>query len=739
MLYEMSDIMPVYSLGKKIKMNELELSCFKDATFLTTPIFHTDRDVVEMQIEVESLLPFAVYDVFRIKLLRVLQSELNMKISCRITEYDAVEINKYVKFICMKYNYLAVFMKAFPILENKTLSYRFANEELVHEAKKNSKQLETLLTQYGIQVEIQVSMLNLTSEVEVMKVKVQPQENRPVEVYKQEKKSFARKKVDNYMATPIKDLSEGLYEIKIEGKVFLKENNEMRNGKLRQNLYITDFEEAICIQRFERGSLTKEVLNEIDKGDYIVAYGSVEYNQYARDNVFKAVQISKIQENKRTDDAKVKRVELHTHTKYSEMDGLCDIKEYILQANAWGHDAIAVTDHSVIQAFPMAQEVVANINRGREKPFTMIYGVEMNMVDPHLHIVRNVQDRLLEKTEYCIFDLETTGLSCKYDYIIEFGGQIVKDRSTIRNKQMFFKPPIPLSNFTTELTGIRDSDVENAPFIEDCIDEILEFIGDRVLVAHNADFDVSFLNALLIKLGREPLSNPVIDTVALYRSVHAEKKGSNLGAAARFYGIKYEKGGAHRADYDANILVDVFLHMLNEIPQVKTLEALSKHYDASCFSKVFPKHVTLLAKNAAGMKEIFQLVSTSHIKYLSQKGKSGNTIVAEPRIPREEIERLRVNNNFLVGSSCQNNEVFEAAQTRGDDRVQELIDYYDYIEIQPLDCYSNLLARGSVPDQERLKLMLKTIVDCANKSNKIIVATGDVHYNDPNQKQLRDV
>lgn len=731
--------MPVFSLAKKLKMNELELSCFKEATFLSTPIFHKSSDSVEMHIECNEVLPYAVYDVFRIKFMRILQSKLLLQVSVRNKVYDAVEVNKYVKHICMQHNYLSIFMKAFPIIENNTIIYRYADEELMEEASKNSNELKSLLVNFGIYLSIEIGKLELSIDQEVRTVQVKPQEQKPVEVYKQNNKSFTRKKVDDYLQTPIKELSEGLYEVKIEGKVFLKENNEMRNGKIRQTLYITDYDEAIMIQRFERGNLTKEVLNEVKEGDYIVAYGSVEYNQYVRDNVFKAIQIDKLQEKQRSDNETVKRVELHTHTKYSEMDGLCDIKEYILQANAWGHNAIAVTDHCVVQAYPMAQEVVANINRNRETPFTMIYGVEMNMVDPHLNIVRNIQDISLEEAEYCVFDLETTGLSCKYDHIIEFGGQIVKERSAIKSLQMFIKPPVALSNFTTELTGIKESDVEFASTIEERIDEILEFIGDRVLVAHNADFDVSFLNELLIRLGREPLKNPVIDTVSLYRSLHSEKKGSNLGAAARFYGIKYEKGGAHRADYDANVLVDVFLHMLNEIPETKTLKDLSKLYDESCFTKVFPKHVTLLAKNKTGMKEIFQLVSLSHVKYLAQKSKSGNTVVAEPRILREEIEKLRVNNNFLVGSSCQNNGVFEAAQTRGDTRVQELVDYYDYIEIQPLDCYSNLIARGAVPDVERLKLMVKTIVDCAKKSNKIIVATGDVHYNDPKQKQLRDV
>ncbi len=731
--------MPVYSVAKKIKMNELELNYMKGASFITTPIFHKNRDCVEMHILLKQVLPYTVFHVFSMKLMRVLKSELMLTMTCENQSLDVVEINKYVKHICESNHDLTIFMEAFPIIVDGVLSYRYANLPQIQQAKAKMDSLQEQLKQYGIVLPIQVSQLEVSEEVQVVKAMVMPASHAPIEVYKQDKKSFTRKKVDDYTMTKMSDLTEGLYDVKIEGKVFFKENNEMRNGKIRQTLYITDYDEAIMIQRFERGNLTKDVLDEINKGDYIVAYGSVEYNTYVRDNVFKPIQIDKIKESQRMDYAKEKRVELHTHTKYSEMDGLCDVKEYIKQAAAWGHDAIAVTDHCVVQAYPFAQEEVANINRNREKPFTMIYGVEMNMVDPHLQIVRNVQNRNLEETGYCVFDLETTGLSCKYDHIIEFGAQIVENRTASASKQMFFNPPVTLSNFTTELTGIKESDLEYAPRVEDCIDELLEFIGDRVLVAHNASFDIAFLNELLVKNGREPLSNPIIDTLDLYRSIHAEKKVSNLGAVARFYGIKYEQGGAHRADYDANVLVDVFLHMLNEMPEIKTLEQLSKHYDASCFTKVFPSHVTLLAKNAAGMKEIFKLVSLSHIDYLSPKGKSGNTVVAEPRITRAEIDKLRVNNNFLVGSSCQNNEVFETAQTRGDAQLAKVISYYDYIEIQPLDCYSNLIARGAIPDEQRLKEMIVTIIKLAKQANKLIVATGDVHYNDPKQKQLRDV
>lgn len=729
----------IYVLAKKLNMNEQDIRSFENAVFLSTPIYHKKSNCVELLIEFEQLLPYHVYDVFVSKLKLHLKCRVALQMRNRSSAYDVVDINKYVKLLANADTYLKVFMNAFPSLDRHVLTYKYLNEHERVKAFDNKERLQEQLRYYGIECEVVVDELNVDIEMKSVDAKA-VEERKPVEVYKQEKKSFKRKSTKEYMQMPIKDLNDGMFDVKIQGKVFDKENVEMRNGKIRQNLYITDYHEAIMMQRFERGNLTLDVLNEINVGDSVIAYGSVEYNKYTRDNVFKPIQIDKIKEVKRVDNAKRKRVELHTHTKFSEMDAVCDISEYINQVNAWGHNAIAITDHMVVQGFPMAQEVVAKINKGeRDVPFKMLYGVEMNMVDPHLNIVRNVADIELEKGRYCIFDLETTGLSSKYDYIIEFGGQIMDERNIVGSMQTFIKPPVPISAFTTNLTGISENDVVNAKPIEEVIDDILEFIGDRILVAHNADFDVTFLNDLLVRLGREPLKNPVIDTLDLDRSLHKERKAHRLGNVARYYGIKYDEDGAHRADYDANVLVEVFLHMLNEMPEIHTLEELSNMYDESCFTKVRARHVTVIAKNAEGLKELFELVSLSHIKYLAEKSKSGNTVVAEPRILRSEIEKRRVNGNLLIGSSCVNSDVFEIAQTRGDTYLKELIEFYDYIEVQPIPVYMHLVHRGSISDVGRLKEIISTIVRVGKECNKIVVASGDVHYCDPVQKQLRDI
>lgn len=729
----------IYELAQKLKISEADQHYFENAVFLSIPTYHKKSKCMNLEIEFEKLLPYHIYDVFVSKLKLYLKCRVALMMKNRKPVYDVLDINKYVKLLADKDSYLRVFMNAFPSLDKQVLSYKYVEEAKRLTALDNKERLKEQLLYYGIDCDVVVEALNVNLAMKVVDAKP-IQDKKPVEVYRQTANTYKRKATKNFIQMPMRELTDGMTDVKIEGKIFDKENVEMRSGKMRQNLYITDYEEAILMQRFERGNLTLDVLDKINIGDYVVAYGSVEYNKFTHDTVFKPIQIDKIAEVKREDHAPKKRVELHTHTKFSEMDGVCDISEYIEKADEFGHNAIAITDHMVVQGFPMAQEVVAKINsKPREKEFKMLYGVEMNMVDPQLNIVRNVADIELEKGRYCIFDLETTGLSSKYDHIIEFGGKIMDERNIVGSMQTFIKPPVPISAFTTNLTGISENDLVNAKTIEEVIDDILEFIGDRILVAHNADFDVTFLNDLLVRLHRPPLQNPVIDTLDLDRSLHKDRKAHRLGNVARYYGIKYDEEGAHRADYDANILVEVFLHMLNEMPDIHTLEQLSKMYDDSCFSKVRVKHVTVLAKNATGLKELFELVSLSHIKYLAEKSKSGNTIVAEPRILRSEIEKRRGNGNLLIGSSCVNSDVFEIAQTRGDSYLKEVIDFYDYIEVQPIPVYMHLVHRGAIADVARLREIIASIVRVGKECQKIVVATGDVHYCNPCQKQLRDI
>ena len=734
-------------LVKKMEEDNPDLQYFEHGSFVMKPVYRKRSNVIEMEVALPQPLPFRAWDVFCMRLTKITRCRVDLSIRCEKCNADLLEVNSYIQRFVSKQMHLKIFHDSLPSLEDdKYLVYRIADEQARDQAVQNKHLLQDFLTRCGFQLEIHVEEMKVAAAIPTIKMKNDAP--KPVKVFEEKKnynfKPKGKKGLDTYVPFPIHDINEECHGVRIKGKIFEIEIRTLRNGKDIQTLWIADEDDAIIMKRFERGAVTKEVLSEIKIGDCVVAYGNVEFDSYSRELVFMPHVIEQVAEVKRVDEAEEKRVELHVHTKLSEMDGVSDISEYIKTANSWGMDAIALCDHRVVQAFPTAQTVVDGINRNRdpEHPMKILYGVEMNMVDPVLNIVRNADDTELEKGTYCVFDLETTGLSPRFDHIIEFGAQIVHNRECVKSLQMFIKPPVQLSAFTTELTSIKEDDVRNAKTFAECVDEILEFIGDKVLVAHNATFDYGFLNAELKRIGRKPLMNPVVDTLDLARSMF-DRKAYRLGNLARQFGIAYEEGGdsggAHRADYDADVLAQVFMNMLNELKHIKTLRELQDMQSSDCFNKVRDKHVTILVKNMTGLKELFELITLSHTEYLSYNRKSTANIVAEPRIVRSEIEKRRRNGNLLIGSACVNGEVMDMARTGSEEDLERVMSFYDYIEIQPLANYEFLIAQNSILDEERLKEVVKSVVDKAKEMDKILVATSDCHYVNPSDKRIRDI
>lgn len=731
-------------LLQKMEQNHPDLAYFQDGSFVMKPIYYKHTQRIHMEISLKNVLPFQVWNVFCMRLAKITCCQVEVIVTAINKATDLVNISDYVRYYVERYPALRIFADSLPSVEDeKYLVYHIANEAERDKAIQNKHLVQEFLRTVGLQLEIHVEEMILTQTIPTIKVK--DEAPRPVATFEEKKnynfKPKAKKGLDAYVPFQIHDINEECHDVRIRGKIFETESRTLRNGKDIQTLWIADEDDAIIMKRFERGAVTKEVLSEIKVGDCVIAYGNVEYDTYSRELVFMPHVIEKIAEVKRVDEEEVKRVELHVHTKLSEMDGVCDITEYIKTANAWGMDAIALSDHRVVQAFPTAQSCVDGINKGRdpENPMKILYGVEMNMVDSVLRIVRNATDIQLEEGEYCVYDLETTGLSPRFDHIIEFGAQIMKNREVTKSLQLFIKPPVRLSAFTTELTSITEDDVRDAKPFEECVDEILDFIGERILVAHNATFDYGFLNEALKKIGREPLMNPVIDTLDLARSMF-DRKAYRLGNLARQFGIAYDEGdGAHRADYDANVLAQVFMHMMNDLKHINTLKDLQDMQDEQCFNKVRDKHVTIFAKNMAGLKELFELITLSHTTYLSYNHKSTTNIVAEPKIIRKEIEKRRRNGNLLIGSSCVNGEVFDMARTGSEEDLARVMQFYDYIELQPLANYHFLIDQNSIESDERLKDVVKAIIKQADAMEKPIVATSDAHYVNPEQKLIRDV
>ena len=354
------------------------------------------------------------------------------------------------------------------------------------------------------------------------------------------------------------------------------------------------------------------------------------------------------------------------------------------------------------------------------------------MVDDELPFALNPKDIPLSNATYVVFDLETTGLSTRYDKITEFGGVRVENGTVVKTLQMLINPERKIPKPIVEKTHITDEMVQDKPKIEEVIDQILEFMDGAILVSHNITFDYGFIAETLRKMGREPFVKPAIDTLSLSRYMFPDASAHKLGNLSKNLGMDdYNDEEAHRADFDARILNEVWLAMLSrlqkenknllhsDLAKIKSTNNMLKH--------MRPAHVTVYAKNEAGIKDLFELVSLSHINYLADV----------PKIPKREIERLRT--NLLIGSACQNGEIFEIERTRSRQDLLDAMKWYDFIEVQPAENFLNLVNRQVIPSLEQVEIYLRDIVECADSLGKMVVATGDVHYANPEDKISRDI
>lgn len=625
-------------------------------------------------------------------------------------------------------------------IEDKHLSFEddVLKIEVLNEIQLNQFQLlykifDKYFNKFGIQIGFEAYIdtnnevyqdiqkeLDSLNEVIIDEAKI-PEPEKKVEV----KPKFNSYKKDYYSLT-IDEIDETVKDVMIQGYVFKEETKKVKTGKSIQSLYVTDYTNSIVVKRFEnKGANSLEEMNKVKKGNvWVRIKGNVEYDSFAKDTVILAREVEVIPSPKvRTDDCEEKRVELHVHTKMSAMDGIGTISEYASRAAYWGHKAIALTDHGNCQSFPEAQQA-AKANK-----LKMIYGVEMYMIDPEFTVAYNEKSVSLKDMTFVSFDLETTGLSVMDDDITEFGAVRYKNGQEIGRLQSLIKPNKRISEKITKLTHITNEDVKNAPTIQEFIPKILDFFKDDIIVAHNATFDVGFLNEILKKYGYPVIQNTYIDSMTLAWKMLPDLKGYRLGNVARHYRIAYDGDEAHRADYDADVLAGVFNLMLHDLMQNQYDNVLDMNKMACerAYKIVRPKHMCILAKNNVGLKNMFKLVSQANTTYYEKTS----------RIPRSLLEEYR--EGLLFGSGCYNSEIFDLAMTRSVDELKKAMEFYDYIEILPLDICQYFVERGRIDTVDELKHVLRRIVDTAKSLGKIIVATGDVHYVDQNDKIYRDV
>ena len=522
---------------------------------------------------------------------------------------------------------------------------------------------------------------------------------------------------------PIRDLNPEDGTVTVWGDVFGYESKETRDGRsLIISFHITDYTGSYTVKIFDEKENAAQVDQAIKDGMTVLVRGSVSYDKYFRDYAIRPLSIMSVQKEKKMDDAPVKRVELHLHTKMSAMDGISDCSALIKRAAEWGHKAVAITDHGVAQAFPEAMNTAAATG------IKVIYGVEGYFVNDMVPIVTGREDTPFDG-EFIVFDIETTGFNAQDDRITEIGAVRVKSGKILDSFDTFANPEMPIPARITELTGITDEMVKDAPDEEAAVRAFLSFCGDAAtLVAHNAPFDTGFIRAVCARHHIE-YNYTSIDTVPMSRSLLKGLKNYKLDTVAKY--LKLEDFNHHRACDDAKILADIFVLLLEEARKAGNIESIGLLNTA--LSEVDPKklrsyHQIILVKNLTGLKNLYRLISMSHLKYFYR----------QPRIPKSELIKYR--EGLLIGSACEAGELYRAVlDGRPWDELKSIASFYDYLEIQPKGNNAFLVREGRVSGEKQLEEINQTILKLGDELNKPVVATCDVHFLDPGDEIFRRI
>ena len=529
----------------------------------------------------------------------------------------------------------------------------------------------------------------------------------------------------------VKELTVDDGKVAIAGEIINTDSRDLKSGKVLITFDVYDGSSTITCKLFAKDAEdAKKILGRFKKAKGIKLAGNVQLDPYAGEMTIIAntvVETEGVKKVERQDLAEVKRVELHMHTKMSQMDGMTSATDLIKRAMKWGMKSIAITDHGVVQAFPEAHKLL-----GRDNPdMKVIYGVEAYLVPDKMPSVANEHGQSLDTT-YCVLDLETTGFSAKTEKITEIGVMKVKNKEIIDKFSCFVNPERPIPPRVVQVTNITDDMVKDAETIDKVFPKLLEFLGDSVLVAHNAEFDIGFLKQNAKVLGYD-FNYTYIDTLKLARDLFPDFKKYNLGKIAEKLKIKVEV--AHRALDDVDTTVKVFNIMLDMLKerQAKTIKDIDEvSSDSSSKKEEYKKlntyHAIILAKNYTGLKNLYKLVSYSHLDYFYKK----------PRILKSLYKKY--SEGLILGSACEQGELYQAILLgKSDEEVEEIAKDYDYLEIQPLGNNDFLVREGRVPDREYLKEINRKIVKLGEKLNKLVVATCDVHFMDPEDELYRRI
>lgn len=525
--------------------------------------------------------------------------------------------------------------------------------------------------------------------------------------------------------TSLSDITMESGRVTILGDVFGYLPRETRDGtRFIISFNVTDYISSNTVKLILDKKKAGPVMEKLKNGVTVLVNGDASYDKYDHEIAIRASDISTVKKIEKTDDAPVKRVELHLHSTMSSMDAVTPVKEYVKRAAAWGHKAIAITDHGVAQAYPEAMQAAEELKKSG-KDIKILYGVESYFVNDTVPAVIGDDDAPFDG-EIISFDIETTGLNAENDRITEIGAVRISGGKVIEEFDVFVDPQRSIPANIVELTGITDEMVRGAPLEDEALRQFFEFCKGSVLVAHNAGFDTGFIRAAASRCGMK-FKNTYIDSLPVCRAVLPEMKGYKLNQVAKH--LNLPPFNHHRACDDARVLGDIFIILLDKLQKEKNISNVSQinsNLGKADIKKLRSFHQILLVRNAVGLKNLYKLISKGHLDYFYKT----------PRIPRSELTRYR--EGLIVGSACEAGELYRAIlDGRSWNELKSIASFYDFLEIQPLGNNAFLLRDGRLKDEEQLKDINRTIIKLGDELGLPVVGTGDVHFIDQKDSVFR--
>ncbi len=721
-------------LLNQIGMEEKNRIFFENG-ILERIIGNKKKDSYHFLITISSTLPVSIYEIFLEKLKISFPQFRTVKVTFHVKEKKVEEIENYFAFFIKDYikeePMFEMFLDDSITLEDDTLKIEVDN---LAEKMKLERKISDLTKRFEsagfglLEIEVIINEEQSKKVREEIKESLKKDTKKVVDkVKKEEVDPIIMGSMIKGEILPIKDIigeeNNLIVEVKVFGTIDYFESAKS-NFKII-TLRITDDTDSMYCKVFAREEEDyKNLKSRLKSGNWYQIRGYSKHDPYSKEIVLNARDITEIEkeESSLMDHAEEKRVELHAHTKMSQMDGVVDEVDLLKQAIQWGHKAIAITDHNGCQAFPHVFNFVTGHNKGKEEKDKLkaIYGTELTMIDDSVDIVLRPNNTVLLENTYIVFDFETTGFNAGgKDSIIEIGAVKLQNGEVIEHYDELINPGRKLPSKIVELTNITDEMLEDKDTEENAMKRFQAWIKDYPMVAHNAKFDVSFLEMAYQKYHLGEFKNPVIDTLELSRALDTGYARHSLSALVKRYDVPWDEDAHHRGDYDAEGTALVFHKMLKKlddrnIEKMKDLDKLVSKDEIYKYGRAY--HINLLAKNKVGLKNLFKLVSLANTTYLYKT----------PRILRSKVNELR--EGLLVGSGCYESEVFTEARSKSEEELTNTIHFYDYVEVQSPECYTHLLQMGDFGSNGELLEHLRKIIRVTEAAGKLVVATGDVHH-----------